>query len=183
MIKPSTAEYDYTKTHAWTCPNIQVQCPCLTVVPNDEASKRLHVETVCTYCMKRSLQVEEISWKFVGLVSCWSPFRCVMCNTPLPGAPVTSLSRSASGGEEGVEGLAQYPDDMTPMADVVPPPPDVTPEVRNMWETPDRPQAAPAVHPRAAALAASTSTCAAATAATAPGTTASAAAAPATFLP
>jgi hypothetical protein len=28
MLKPSIPDYDFKNSHAWTCPNLQVQCPC-----------------------------------------------------------------------------------------------------------------------------------------------------------
>ena len=90
MLKPSIIDYDYRHSHSWTCPSLQIQCPCEAIVKNEEDIKRDHVENCCVVCRKAGWQYHEIDWKIMGLASCWSEVKCLLCNLALPGAPVTS---------------------------------------------------------------------------------------------
>ena len=104
---------------------------------NEEAVRRDHIENSCLLCRNAGWQYHEIDWKFQGLASCWSEVKCLLCDVALPGAPVTSPSRDASGEE-----APEVPDDEVLIAAVVPPPPEVTPDVRSMWELRDSAAAA-----------------------------------------
>ena len=57
MLKPSTKDYDFRFSHAWTCPNLQLQCPCQAIVRNDEEAKRVHVESHCVHCNTQGLRL------------------------------------------------------------------------------------------------------------------------------